>query len=73
VNALARIAAILVTIVGLIAAYAGSAALSLLMGGGYSSSGGMATLIGFIVIFLFFASLALLLWLVARISERMQR
>jgi hypothetical protein len=72
---LARVAAVLVTIIGLVAAFSSSSVLAVAMGaaGADFAGGGLITIISFVLSFLFFGSLALLLWLVAGISEKLDQ
>ena len=71
----ARVAAVLVAIIGLIAAFSSSSVLAIIMnaGGVDFAGGGVVTIVSFIVSFLFFGSLAVLLWLVARISDKLDQ
>ena len=72
---LARIAAVLITIIGLIAAFSSSSVLAVVMsaGGVDFAGGGLITIVSFVLSFLFFGSLAVLLWLVAGISDKLNQ
>ena len=72
---LARVAAVLVAIIGLIAAFSSSSVLAIVMGaaGVDFAGGGLVTVVSFVLSFLFFGSLAVLLWLVAGISDKLNQ
>ena len=72
---LARVAAVLIAIVGLVAAFSSSSVLAIVMSaaGVDFTGGGVVTIISFVFSFLFFGSFAVLLWLVAGISDRLDQ
>ena len=72
---LARVAAVLVTIIGVIAAFSSSSVLAIVLnaGGVDFAGGGVITIVSFVLSFLFFGSLAVLLWLVAGISDKLNQ
>lgn len=72
---LARVAAVLVTIIGVVAAFSSSSVLAIVLnaGGVDFAGGGVITIVSFVLSFLFFGSLAVLLWLVAGISDKLNQ
>jgi hypothetical protein len=72
---LARVAAVLITIIGLLAAFSSSSVLAIVLNaaGVDFAGGGLLTIVSFVLSFLFFGSLAVLLWLVAGISDKLNQ
>lgn len=72
---LARVAAVLITIIGLIAAVSSSSVLAIVLtaAGVDFAGGGLVTIVSFVLSFVFFGSLAVLLWLVAGISDTLNQ
>lgn len=72
---LARVAAVLIAIIGLVAAFSSSSVLAIVMNaaGVDFAGGGLVTIISFVLSFLVFGSFAVLLWLVAGISDKLNQ